>query len=85
MNCFLLFFFWGGGGFFHIRLAIVRDVLTFRVSVFSKDSRTAISKAYDFLEQVKGPMKLMQWVKLAHSFLQSVSNLFHFIILSLLI
>ena len=32
---------------------------------------------------VKGPVKLMQLVKIAHSFLQSVSNLFHFIILSL--
>ena len=28
-------------------------------------------------------MKLMQWVKIAHSFLQSVLNLFHFSILSL--
>ena len=31
----------------------------------------------------KGPVKLMQQVKMAHSFLQSVSNLFHFINLSL--
>ena len=31
----------------------------------------------------KGPVKLIQRVKIAHSFLQSVSNLFHFIILSL--
>ena len=30
-----------------------------------------------------GPVQLIQWVKIAHSFLQSVSNLFHFIILSL--
>ena len=30
----------------------------------------------------KGPVKLIQRVKIAHSFLQSVSNLFHFIILS---
>ena len=28
----------------------------------------------------KGPVKLIQQVKIAHSFLQSVSNLFHFII-----
>ena len=28
----------------------------------------------------KGPVKLIKWVKIAHSFLQSVSNLFHFII-----
>ena len=31
----------------------------------------------------KGPVKLMQRVKIAHSVLLSVSNLFHFIILSL--
>ena len=31
----------------------------------------------------KGLVKLMQRVKIAHSFLQSVSNLFHFIILTL--
>ena len=30
----------------------------------------------------KGHVKLIQQVKIAHSFLQSVSNLFHFIILS---
>ena len=32
---------------------------------------------------VKGPVQLMQRVKIAHSFLQSVSNQFHVIILSL--
>ena len=31
----------------------------------------------------KGPVKLMQRMKIAHSFLQSESNLFHFIILTL--
>ena len=31
----------------------------------------------------KGPVKLIQWVKIAHSFSQSVSNLFHSMILSL--
>ena len=31
----------------------------------------------------EGPVKLIQRVKIAHSFLQSVSNQFHFIILSL--
>ena len=31
----------------------------------------------------KGPVKLIKWVKIAHSFLQSVSNQFHFIILSI--
>ena len=30
----------------------------------------------------KGPVRLMQRVKIAHSFLQSVSNQFHVIILS---
>ena len=30
----------------------------------------------------EGPVKLMQWVKIAHLFLQSVSNQFHFIILN---
>ena len=30
----------------------------------------------------EGPVKLVQRVKIAHSFLQSVSNLFHFIILT---
>ena len=31
----------------------------------------------------KGPVKLIKWVKIAHSFLQFVSNQFHVIILSL--
>ena len=31
----------------------------------------------------KGPVKLIKWVKIAHSFLQSVSNQFHITILSL--
>ena len=31
----------------------------------------------------KRPVKLIQRVKIAHSFLQPVSNLFHFIVLSL--
>ena len=30
------------------------------------------------VSSLKGPVKLIQWVKIAHSFLQSVSNL-HFI------
>ena len=29
----------------------------------------------------KGPVKLIKWVKIAHSFLQSVSNQFHIMIL----
>ena len=32
---------------------------------------------------MKGPVKLINWVKIAHSFLQSVSNQFPVIILSL--
>ena len=35
------------------------------------------------LQTYKGPVKLIQRVKIAHSFLQSALNLFHFIILSL--
>ena len=35
------------------------------------------------LQPNNGPVKLIQWVKIAHSFLQSVSNMFHFIISSL--
>ena len=31
----------------------------------------------------KGPVKLVEWVTIAHSFLQSVSDQFHIIILSL--
>ena len=31
----------------------------------------------------KGPVKLIKWVKIAHSFSQSVSNQFHVISLSL--
>ena len=41
------------------------------------------SKGVIKLSESKGPMKLMQWVKIAYSFLQPMSNLFHFIILSL--
>ena len=32
---------------------------------------------------IKGPVKLIKRVKIAHSFLQSLSNQFHVIILSL--
>ena len=32
---------------------------------------------------LKGPVKLIQRVKIAHSFSQSVSNLFHFVTLSM--
>ena len=39
--------------------------------------------SFDERIKTKGPLKLMQRVKIAHSFLQSVLNLFHFIILSL--
>ena len=38
----------------------------------------------ELLLQTKGLVKLMQRVKIAHLFLQFVSNQFHFIILSLL-
>ena len=36
-----------------------------------------------YLLNYKKPVKLMQWVKIAHSFLQSMSNMFLLIILSL--
>ena len=36
-----------------------------------------------FIDSIKGPVKLIKWVKIAHSFLQSVSNQFHVIILRL--
>ena len=39
--------------------------------------------AYEVTDKNKGPVKLMQRVKIAHSFLQSVSNQFHVIRLSL--
>ena len=35
------------------------------------------------ISQYKGPVKIIKRVKIAHSFLQSVSNQFHVIILSL--
>ena len=35
------------------------------------------------LHDHKGPVKLIKRVKIAHSFLQSVSNQFHVIVLSL--
>ena len=35
------------------------------------------------LKAAKGPVNLIKRVKIAHSFLQSASNQFHFIILSL--
>ena len=43
----------------------------------------SLVKQQTYLELHKGPVKLMQWVKIAHSFLQSVSDQFHVIILSL--
>ena len=48
-------------------------------------SDNLIAKDYCFIIEIfdKGPVKLIQWVKIAHPFLQSVSNLFHCIILSL--
>ena len=35
------------------------------------------------IKAIKGPVKLIKWVKIAHSFLQSVSHQFHVIILNL--
>ena len=44
-------------------------------------SDKSISLKKKFLKE--GPVKLIKQVKIAHSFLQSVSNQFHVIILSL--
>ena len=48
-------------------------------------SDNLIVKDYCFLIKIfnKGPVKLIKLVKIAHSFLQSVSNQFHVIILTL--
>ena len=48
-------------------------------------SDNLIVKDHCFIIEIfdKGPVKLMQKVEIAHSFLQSVSNQFHVIILSL--
>ena len=39
--------------------------------------------ADNICKMIKGPVKLTKRVKIAHSFLQCVSNEFHFIILTL--
>ena len=48
-------------------------------------SDNLILKDYCFIIEIfdKGPVKLIKRVKIAHSFLQSVSDQFHVIILSL--
>ena len=48
-------------------------------------SDNLIVKNYCFIIEIfdKGPVKLIKGVKIAHSFLQFVSNQFHVIILSL--
>ena len=48
-------------------------------------SDNLIAKCNCFITEIfdKGPVKLMKRVKIAHSFLQSVSDQFHVIILSL--
>ena len=47
------------------------------------NSMPAIMLLFLLLNPNQGHVKLMQRVKIAHSFLQSVSNQFHVIILSL--
>ena len=49
-------------------------------------SDNLIIKDYCFIIEIldEGPVKLIKLVKIAHSFLQSVSHQFHVIILSLL-
>ena len=50
---------------------------------FCLKKRSRLIKALDNRFHVKGPVKLIKRVKIAHSFLQSVSNQFYVIILSL--
>ena len=57
----------GGGGHFHIRL--VGYVPTSRLSVFNKNSRTGISKVYNFPEQVKFILKALLVVKNSHLYI----------------
>ena len=52
-------------------------IYTFSLSLGVKINSMKFSCGY------KGPVKLMQRVKIAHSFLQSVSDQFHVVILSL--
>ena len=48
-----------------------------------EDGRLPDKGRYGCAARAKGPVKLIKRVKIAHSFLQSVSNQFHVIILSL--
>ena len=52
-----------------------------RVMGLNRDFYYAINRK--FRKSVKGPVKLIKRVKIPHSFLQSVSDQFHVIILSL--
>ena len=52
--------------------------------IYSKNFNCLLSVCYENnFEDLKGPVKLIKRVKVAHSFLQSVSDQFHVIILSL--
>ena len=58
------------------------------IMAMSSDTRSKFKKKKLFFSNLhlisgKGPVKLIKWVKIAHSFLQSVSYQFHIIILSL--
>ena len=62
--------------------------LTVFITMCPKEQQTSdnlIVKDNCFVIEIfdNGPVKLIKWVKIAHSFLQSVSNQFHAIILSL--
>ena len=58
------------------------EIFSFSHNLFHKLIHSGYH-AYDLLMEFKRAVNLMQWVKIAHSFLQSLSNLFHFIIFSL--
>ena len=55
------------------------------MTVFTTMCSNLIVKDYCFIIEIfdKGPVKLIKRAKIAHSFLQSVSDQFHIIILSL--
>ena len=60
-----------------------RSMIMFRSRHCCRWQSLKINNTSNKVASMKGPVKLIQWVKIAHSFLQSVSNLFHSIILSL--
>ena len=60
-------------------------MVTFKYNDFCLDSFWDLKLCTKHMAKItqKGPVKLIKWVKIAHSFLQFVSDQFHIIILSL--